>query len=116
MTISLSGYYQVEITDSNGCIAISDSLFEIATTIFNQNTNGILVYSQSKSVWILMDNLPAGGYAYTLFNSIGQSLDEEKISATSVHFNYENLSEEIYFVELRNQYKQLSFKVLLVEN
>ncbi|MFK7785857.1 MAG: T9SS type A sorting domain-containing protein [Crocinitomicaceae bacterium] len=119
LEVSQAGYYQVTITDLNGCSAVSDSVFLTISGLGENETDKIRVYPNParNELHVFIDDNVQIGYELTLINLLGQNLFKEQIvhGGEDITLNVEGLPEGLYFLILRDESEQMkqSFKVVI---
>ena len=107
-----TGFYQVMITDSNGCSNISDSLQIVITGI--QNDNGLPnLFASEKVLHVQLLNPDFIGGAPSLFNELGQSVLSQSINSANFNLSLAELPSGIYFVRLEKNAKQIVRKIVV---
>lgn len=120
INVAQAGYYQVEITDQNGCKASSDSVFLDLSSLNDLDGYGLNIYpnpadDQLSIEFSLNDNQ---SYSILIANILGQAVIQPiTISgAGKIGISTESLSNGLYIVQLKNeQGKILKVEKLLVD-
>lgn len=108
-----AGSYQVEVTDSNGCSAISQSFDFIAT-----NTGNMVVadffdaFVEDHQLHIHFNQSPLSS-RMILFNDLGVKLREAIITQNELVMDVSQLGTGIYFVAVDNQNRRSVKKVVI---
>ena len=109
-----SGYYQVMITNQNGCFALSDSIYVSITDIHENERIQLEVYPNPAQAVITIHNSSLNELDVNLVDSNGKivsrySLDEK----VKTEINIENLSNGVYFVEYLVDEKKYTHKLIV---
>jgi hypothetical protein len=107
-----SGYYQVMITDSNGCSNISDSLQVVITGIKN-NIPSPKLFASNNVLHVQMLNANFINGSLSIFNDLGQSVLNQTISSENFTINLTEFPAEIYIVRLEKNGQQIVRKILI---
>lgn len=107
-----TGFYQVMITDTNGCSNISDSL-EIVITGIQNNSELPTLFASEKVLHVQMSNPDFIDGALNIFNELGQSVLSQPINSENFNLSLAELPSGIYFVRLEINAKQIVRKIVV---
>jgi hypothetical protein len=75
ITCQMNGYYQVEVTNAEGCSAFSPELLQVYASVDEIQNNDLLIYpNPAKDVIWWTSRNAAAGTTFTIYNSLGQSV------------------------------------------
>ena len=110
---ALSGSYQVEVADSNGCTAISQSFDFIATNLDNSVAGNFFdAFVEDRHLHIQLNQSPLP-LKMILFNDLGVKLREAIITQNEWVMDVSQIPSGIYFVAVDDQQKRNVKKVVI---
>ena len=115
------GAYQVEITDINGCKAISDTAFIVVTSVKNKNANidKFSLYPNPVNENLMIDIVFHSAKKSTLriTNTVGQIVYEEKLTGKEISKNISvrQLPKGVYEMSLLMEDGKVETKVFVKE-
>ncbi len=111
LNITENGVYQVEITDNNGCMAISDSTSVTFTAIDIINSTEILIFPNPSMgfVNISTSNLK-NDFMVTIYDVLGREVYQ---SFNQKQLNIHNLNNGIYMMIMETQGERFTQKITL---
>ncbi len=109
-----SGSYQVEVTDSNSCVAISQSYNFIPTRINSDITHDFFdAFVENQLLFIRFHQSPLP-LRMILFNDLGVKLKELAITQSELVIDVSQLAKGIYFITVDDE-KKRSVKKIVIE-
>lgn len=108
-----NGEYSVQITDENGCSAMSDSFTFIATGISDSDDLIASLYASNNVLFVSLRNTLLLDGQISLFNAIGQQVHSSVISDQTFQIDLNHLVKGIYLVTLNKQGETFSKKIVI---
>jgi subtilisin family serine protease len=117
-TIQQSGDYFVMITDANGCIAYSDTLYISQTGLTERMPEGVEVYPNPTDgmFYVSIDKGVFAQFSLRVINTLGEIVFEQKVMDASqnnnVPINLSGHADGVYFVQIQAEKKVFNVKLI----
>lgn len=111
------GTYQVTLVSSNsyGCSSTATITVYIseATGVVKINDTDVRINLQNRSLQILFNRQIENGYSVQLFNTVGQSVQQQPLNQTETNIDLGNMAAGVYIVRVANANGALAKKIVL---
>jgi len=112
---TVSGVYQVKVTDNKGCEAVSSPAEIIVTSVenINPNTKLVKVYPNptESNIWYLETDKELISNNFELFDATGKSVLKSEILNTNFHFDFPGVK-GIYFLKIYSNNGTIVMKLI----
>ncbi|MCB9284069.1 MAG: choice-of-anchor B family protein [Lewinellaceae bacterium] len=113
---SESGFYSVQITDENGCDALSEPLqIEIIDSVTGQFHKGWKIYPNPATDWLVMELPGVKGGTYSLYDCVGRMAMCGKLEGNRTEVSLYGLLSGVYFLEIQLEEGRGQFKVVVAQ-
>lgn len=118
-TATAAGYYFVQITDSAGCSAFSDSIYISPTAVEDYNTSNFSVYPNPSTgqLFLSFGNVEMSDAKIEVINLLGEVIYNQNIdqigSGAVIPVQLNSVSNGVYFVKVTHPKLQIQRKIVL---
>ncbi|MCB9284089.1 MAG: choice-of-anchor B family protein [Lewinellaceae bacterium] len=112
-----SGSYSVQITDVNGCDALSASLeVEVINSVSNQLPAGWKIYPNPARSWLTIELPGVENGRYALYDLMGRMRMKAGLKGEKTEIGLDGLAPGIYFLEIQTEKNRMLEKVFVIRS
>jgi len=109
-----NGDYFVQVSNSFGCVANSDTVSVIILGIENNNAEVANVYPNPTTNSVNIQLTDKSIHTIQIINALGEVLIDQKATVTTLNINLSNLAEGVYYIRFINEKMQHLQKLILL--